>query len=169
MLQIEVNADSYLTVIDIDPEGSINVLFPNSYTREGFLPDGYVRGGETTRIPDSLSPGNQAGFFWDYSPPAGLDTVQVFASTDLDTANEIRAWIASLGAVETRGSKRSDDFSQQLIELQNELTSNVHTRAIHVVRDQGQAEIQTASAGATVNTQNQPDWNSVSLSIRISE
>ena len=56
MLQIEVNADSYLTVIDIDPEGSINVLFPNSYTRDGFLPAGFVRGGATTRIPDSLSP-----------------------------------------------------------------------------------------------------------------
>jgi len=49
-------------------------------------------------IPDSIKPGNKAGFYWDYSPPKGTDTIRVFTSTDLQTAQMIRTRVASLQA-----------------------------------------------------------------------
>lgn len=95
-LEIKVSADSYLTVVDVDAEGGVNLLFPNDYTKAGFYADGYVRAGETVLIPDSLQNGNRAGFYWDYAPPKGTDTVRVFSSTDLDTAQLLRQRIKNI-------------------------------------------------------------------------
>lgn len=169
MLEVTVNADSYLTVIDIDPQGTVSILFPNAYTKADFLPDGFISANAPTRIPDSLAPGNRAGFKWDYFLPAGLDTIQVFATTDLATATKIRTWIASLDAVAARGAARSADYSAPFIELQKTLSADVRTRAIRVVKDEPTTNQQSAPADATVNVPSQPDWNSVSLSIRIAE
>ncbi|SLM49176.1 exported protein of unknown function [Nitrospira japonica] len=95
-LEIRVSADSYLTVVDVDADGGVNLLFPNDYTKAGFYTDGYVRAGDTVLIPDSLQNGNRAGFYWDYAPPKGTDTVRVFSSTDLDTAHLLRQRIKNL-------------------------------------------------------------------------
>lgn len=110
MLQIEVSEDSYITVVDIDPEGSIGVLFPNSISdRRGFYRDGFVQGGRRISIPDSLTT-NSAGFYWDYSAPAGVDTIHVFAARDLATANTIRQYISELTSnVGTRGDQGGRD------------------------------------------------------------
>lgn len=91
-LQIEVRASAggYLTVVDVDSQGGVNLLFPNAMQSQTFAPDGYVRGGERILIPDSLKSGNRSGFHWDYAPPAGTDTIRVFLSTDLETARTIR-------------------------------------------------------------------------------
>lgn len=91
-LQIEVraSADGYLTVVDVDSQGGVNLLFPNALQSQAFAPDGYMRGGQRLLIPDSLKSGNRSGFHWDYAPPAGTDTIRVFFSTDLDTARAIR-------------------------------------------------------------------------------
>ena len=94
MLEIRTSADAYVTVVDVDTEGNVHVLFPGP-ERTGFLPDGLVRGDEIVRLPDSLEPGGRAGFFWDYGPPAGIDTVLVFASRDLATARAFRARLAT--------------------------------------------------------------------------
>ncbi|BFU96666.1 MAG: exported protein of unknown function [Nitrospira sp.] len=104
-LEIKVSADSYLTVVDVDAEGGVNLLFPNDYTKAGFYTDGHVRAGETVLIPDSLQNGNHAGFYWDYAPPKGTDTVRVFSSTDLDTAQLLRQRIRSIQAA--AAAKRS--------------------------------------------------------------
>jgi len=101
-LEVKVNADSYLTIVDVDSEGGVNLLFPNDYAAASFLPDGFVRGSETVLIPDSLNDRNKAGFHWDYAPPKGTDTVRVFSSTDLDTARMLRERIKGLQAA---GSK----------------------------------------------------------------
>jgi hypothetical protein len=89
-LDVQATADSYLTIVDVDSEGRLNLLFPTEHQRPAFYPDGRVRAGEWVTIPDSLQNGNHAGFHWDYAPPSGTDTVRVFASTDLDTAQAIR-------------------------------------------------------------------------------
>jgi hypothetical protein len=89
-LEVRVNAPAYLTIVDVDTEGKVNILFPNAAQGEDFHPDGLVPGGESVLIPDTIESGNRAGFFLDYSPPAGLDTVRVFAAADLDTARRIR-------------------------------------------------------------------------------
>ncbi|HYL25668.1 MAG TPA: caspase family protein, partial [Burkholderiales bacterium] len=103
-LQVEIrtSADAFITVVDVDSEGGVNLLFPSEHQRQGFYPDGLVRAGEMVALPDSLQSGNRAGFFWDYSPPKGNDTIRVFASTDLQTAQAIRQRVRTLGAPASR-------------------------------------------------------------------
>lgn len=105
MLEIEVSEDSYITVVDIDPEGSVGVLFPNAISdRRGFYRDGLIKAGQPVSIPDALAD-NSAGFYWDYAAPAGVDTIRVFAARDLATARKIRQYIAELASnVNTRGN-----------------------------------------------------------------
>jgi hypothetical protein len=67
-LEVSVSADSYLTIVDVDSEGGVNLLFPNNYQERSFVADGFVHAGETILIPDSLKAGNRAGFYWDYPP-----------------------------------------------------------------------------------------------------
>jgi hypothetical protein len=111
-LEISVSADSYLTIVDVDSEGGVNLLFPNNYQERSFVTDGLVHAGETILIPDSLKTGNRAGFYWDYTPPKGTDTVRVFTSTDVQTAQMLRQRVQTLqttasqtsgGGVKTRG------------------------------------------------------------------
>ena len=97
-LEVRVSADSYVTIVDVDSEGGVNLLFPNNYQNRTFYGDGFIRGNEPVMIPDSIATGNQAGFYWDYSPPKGTDTIRVFTSTDRQTAQMIRDRIASLQA-----------------------------------------------------------------------
>jgi Caspase domain/Domain of unknown function (DUF4384) len=103
-LEVRVNADSYVTIVDVDSEGGVNLLFPNSHQNRQYHGDGFMRAGEAVLIPDSLESGNQAGFYWDYSPPKGTDTIRVFSSTDLQTAQMIRDRIASLQAASENAS-----------------------------------------------------------------
>ena len=160
VLEIEVGADSYLTVVDVDSEGAVNLLFPNTYMNQGFLPEGHVQANSPVRIPDSLRSGNQAGFFWDYSPPTGVDTIQVFASTDLATANRIRSRIASLHATSTRGIEKAPDYAAELADLHRQLLPGAQTRGVRVVKDQPTtAQTETEAA----------DWTSVTLKIRVEE
>ena len=97
-LEIQASGDSYITIVDVDSEGHLNLLFPNDHQQPAFYPDGRVRAGEQVTIPDSPQSGNHAGFHWDYADPAGIDTVRVFASTDLDTARAIRQRVRSVPA-----------------------------------------------------------------------
>jgi hypothetical protein len=135
-LNIAVSADAYVTIVDVDPEGSMNVLFPNDYQHPDFYPNGAVRAGEQVLIPDSLQTGNRAGFHWDYSPPRGTDTVRVFASTDLATAETIRQRIRSLqqSANQGRGNVQTRGIPQDLGTLRAELTG-LATRGITTVAD----------------------------------
>ena len=110
-LEVSVSADSYVTIVDVDSEGGVNLLFPNNYQQPSFVTDGFVRAGEAVLIPDSLKPGNRAGFYWDYTPPKGTDTIRVFTSTDVQTAQMLRQRVQTLqttashtsGVVKTRG------------------------------------------------------------------
>jgi hypothetical protein len=166
MLEIRTNVDSYLTIVDVDAGGAVNVLFPNSYTKEGFCPDGRIRGGQAVRIPDSLQDGNRAGFFWDIRPPAGLDTIQVFASTDLGTARTIRRWLGEIPSASTRGAgaQAAGSDLDRLAGLRGDLARAVRTRGVRVVPDDSAAPGQPAAGQEPA-----ADWNSVSVGIRIAE
>jgi hypothetical protein len=139
-LEITVSEDAYLTVVDVDPEGAINVLYPNDYQKPGFLPDGRVRANQTVRIPDSLAPGNQAGFYWDYTPPAGTDTVRVFASRDLAVATMLRERIRAAQAARGTAMRglAAPPPAAPFEALRRDL-AGVATRGIHVVADTGVA------------------------------
>lgn len=97
MLELRADRDVYVTVASVDTEGNVQLLFPNRFQRPGFLPDGWVDAGRTVRIPDSLEEGNRAGFHWDYGPPAGRDTLKVFATATPETADLIRRFITESG------------------------------------------------------------------------
>jgi len=135
-LEIAANADSYVTIVDVDSEGGINLLFPNNYQNQNFHPEGRISGGTTVLIPDTLDAGNRAGFYWDYSPPKGTDTIRVFSSTDLDTAQMIRERIRSLQASssQTRGGISTRSVSDELGKLRESLAS-VAARGIIAVYD----------------------------------
>lgn len=143
-LQLEVRAtcDCYLTVVDVDSEGGVNLLFPNEHQSASFHPSGKISAGETVLLPDSLQSGNRAGFHWDYSRPPGLDTIRVFASTDLDTANLIRAQVKDrqpIMSARTRGGlPGSGAVTGGLEGLRKKLTQ-VATRGLIVVPDQPEA------------------------------
>ena len=89
-LEISTDTDAYITIMDVDAEGNVNVLFPNPYQKPNFYPDGFIKANRGVLIPDSLRSGNRAGFHFDYANPPGVDTIRVFASTDRQLAEKIR-------------------------------------------------------------------------------
>jgi hypothetical protein len=135
-LEVRVNADSYVTIVDVDSEGGVNLLFPNSYQHRQYHGDGFMRAGEAVLIPDSLESGNQAGFYWDYSPPRGTDTIRVFSSTDLQTAQMIRDRIATLQntSESTPATLRTRAIATGMQSLRQQLIS-VAARGILTVPD----------------------------------
>ena len=162
-LEVTTSADAYLTIVDVDSEGGLNLLFPNDRQKKDFLADGHVSADQVVSIPDSLAPGNRAGFYWDYSPPAGLDTIRVFASADLNTARLIRERIkAAQGTpVHTRGLGTGDSADEGLDALRSDLT-HVVMRGISVVGDEPEA-----AGAATASAPAAGDWAATNLSITI--
>lgn len=166
MLEISASSACYITIVDVDPEGGINLLLPNSYTNAEFLPHGYLRVNETVRIPDSIEKMNDAGFHWDCKPPYGIDTIQIFASTDLETAETIRDLIRKIPGVSTRGAS-AQSAHESLQDLRTTLTRQVATRGFKVVSNESDTE---ASNAATAMQQTyEKDWNSISFRIEITE
>lgn len=154
-LDIDVNTDSYITIVDVDSEGSMNVLFPNPYQHGDFYADGAVRATEHVLIPDSLQNGNRAGFYWDYSPPSGIDTVRVFASTDLATATAIRQRIDALQK-QTRGA------DADLLALRDDLDRSA-VRGIKLVADKSPGD---TGFSAPIRP---ADWSATSVTIQLAE
>jgi len=131
MLEIEVSTDSYVTVVDVDPEGGVAVLFPNPVSeRNGFLPAGFVPAGRAVRIPDALED-NLAGFYWDYVPPVGIDTLRVFAAGDPQTAQRIRDFLDQF----SRAAARGGDGTPSRLDLYAR-TTQVATRGVATVTDE---------------------------------
>ena len=159
-LEIEASADAYLTVVDVDSEGSINLLFPNDYQQRAFHGEGDVRAGERLLIPDSLQPGNRAGFYWDYSPPRGVDTLRVFATTDLATAETIRQRVRAMRPP-TSDSHATRAIAQDVGNLRTALTQ-LATRGIAVVPGRDSGTDSNAPAAP-------PDWAATSLTIVVSD
>jgi hypothetical protein len=160
-LIIDVNANAYLTIVDVDSDGTMNVLFPNDYQHSDFYTNGAVHAGEAVMIPDSLLTGNRAGFYWDYSPPRGIDTVRVFASTDLATADTIRQRIKALQkAADQNRNSLTRGIGEDLDGLRADL-GKLATRGITVVADQGNGNSNfSAPAGPS-------DWSATSVTIQV--
>lgn len=135
-LEVRVSADSYVTIVDVDSEGGVNLLFPNSYQHSSFHGEGFIHGDETVLIPDSIRPGNKAGFYWDYSPPKGTDTIRVFTSTDLQTAQMIRERIQNLQASDgkTDGGLKTRSITS-IVRSLRQMLATVAARGIITVYD----------------------------------
>ena len=158
IIEVQAGQPSYVTVVDVDAEGGVYQLFPTPQQRAGFLPEGLVPANQLVRIPDSLAPSNAAGFYWDYSPPVGMDTIRVFATADLETARTIRRFVAEATA-----------DSRALANLRAELASGA-TRGVRVATDEapsGQAASASPSSGPAGSLSG--EWVAASVSIRVHE
>lgn len=153
-LTVEVLADRpvYLNIVSIDTEGAVTVLFPNSYQRSNFYPQGLIPANQLVRIPDQLASGNRAGFHWDYGPPAGRDTLRVFASEDINTARRIHAMVTEAARDRSKFKALGDQLA------------GIHTRGVVVVADKG-SPIGEPVTAAIDNTPG--DWTARSVVLNI--
>jgi hypothetical protein len=170
-VSLAVSADAYITIVDVDSEGHANLLFPNSYQRPDFWPEGRVPRDRPLLMPDTLTDGGRAGFFWDYGPPVGMDTVRIFATTDLGTARLIRGRIQALQAGPADGTRGvgsttpgNATVSEGLRVLREDL-SGLATRGIVVTQDFASP----VSPGGQDSPQVPGDWAAASLTVAIAE
>jgi hypothetical protein len=157
IVEIQAAQPAYITVVDVDAEGGVYQLFPAPQQRDGFLPAGLIPANQLVRIPDSLAPANAAGFYWDYSPPVGLDTVRVFATTNLESAQSIRKFIADASA-----------DARALGELRSELAAAA-TRGVRVTTDEAEPAPTGPATSATQNPVIAGEWNATSVTINVRE
>ena len=159
-IELKVNKDAYVTIVDVDSEGSIRLLFPNDYVRPEFYPQGLIRAGAVALLPDSLQTNNHAGFYWDYGAPKGIDTIRVFASTDFDTTDIIRRRITYLQNKDltTRGDRGERRFGDGLRSVRDDLTQKQS--------DNFQAVLPSHLAQIP---ESHPDWTASSIIIKVDE
>lgn len=163
-LEVRTNADVYVTIVDVDSSGGINLLFPNDYQAASFYPDGLLRTADTLLVPDSLQPGNRAGFYWDYSPPLGTDTLRVFASSDLATARLIRDAIKRLQSVSGTGQRGlSKPAVTAGINGLRDALANAATRGVQLVPVDRPEQASGNPASASVSSGGTPTPNSNAL------
>ena len=70
IFNIETDRDGYLTLLDINPNGDITVIFPNKFHRDNF-----IRADKTTQVP---SP--SYGFEFHLQGPAGLERIKAIVT-----------------------------------------------------------------------------------------
>jgi hypothetical protein len=158
VVEVQADRDAYVTIVAVDSQGQIGQLFPNAAQKPGFLPEGRIPANRLVRIPDSLAPGNAAGFYWDYGPPAGIDTVRVFATSDLATAQTIRRYVGEAAA-----------NRQALGQLSAVLAAST-VRGVKISTEQAPAAPQPAAPGASPpDSPALGEWSAASLVIQVHE
>ena len=169
-MEIWTDTEGFLTIVDVDANGFVNLLFPNKYQKTDFHPEGFIRAGTTIRLPDSLQTPNRAGFHWDIVKPPGVDTVQAFLTTDYQTALLIRHYVRGrMGSSHPSGTRGGPEASQpgsEFGQLRGELIKQI-TRGIMTVPDQTNSD-SIQSLGQTDNPHpTDLDWASTAVSLRI--
>jgi hypothetical protein len=142
MFEVRADTDVYLTIVNIDAEGGVTRLFPTNVQLSDYYPGGRIPGGRWIRIPDAISESNRAGFYWDASEPAGLDTARVFATTDPGIAEQIRSFVGSFGDAGTKGPGGLAELSGRL--------ADAAVRGVRVV-PAGEAPGTPAGGGSPLN------------------
>lgn len=74
---VQPSHDGYLTLVNIDCEGGMAVIYPNSESRKGDNPKGFFRGGQKLRIPPK-----DAIYYFYVMPPFGKESVKVFLTPE---------------------------------------------------------------------------------------
>lgn len=159
LMSISVDRPALITVVDIGPDGGIVQLFPNPVSdQRSFFPDGFVPEGMEIRIPDSLV-GGVAGFYVDYEPPGGPDTLRVFATSDPVTAQRLRDYVARY-TVSVESGVKPPPFTDIFLPLEENPLPEVGTP-------------ETGFGGTTgipvALPKNFVDWAATSVSFRIRE
>jgi hypothetical protein len=156
-LDLVADEDCYLTIVDVDAEGRLNLLFPNEFKNEGFLPEGRLRRNVRVRIPDSLKEPNRAGFHWDIWYPPGIDTIRVFATADLRMANLIRAYVRKAASGGTTVVTRS--IRERQVTSLGDLREALIARGVKVVASRADDGAQATAS----------DWTAITLTFEVRE
>jgi hypothetical protein len=147
-----------LTLVDVDSAGLVQVIFPNPISEQhGYAPGGRLEAGATLDIPDSLASPNRAGFFVDYAPPTGIDTVRAFCATDPRAATALRRAIAQIPAERSATSRAA--VRSALLAARGALT-----RGVRIVAD-GAAEEMPPDEALPASS----DWAASSLTVRVAQ
>jgi hypothetical protein len=161
-LEIRSSADAYLTIVDVDAEGAVNLLFPNEAQSKSFHPDGKVSANQPVLLPDSLDEVNLARFYWDCSPPSGADTIQVFSSTDLETAQLMRKHILDIAAASAGADAKPQPTL--MTQLQRDLIQITATRDLRLEPlEPGASNVN--SAGKSIRPKG--DWTAASVTVMV--
>jgi hypothetical protein len=169
-LKIEASTDCYLTLVDVDSEGTVTVVFPNVISEKaGYYTGGRIPGGTDVLIPDSLEPNNRAGYYVDLAPPPGMDTIRGFCSTDKETAEALRRSISAIptrsggaGSRSTRGLRGS--LRHVLTDTLRQDFTRSAFRGVKIVPDGGEAADVSAEPSKP-----RKDWVATSLTIYVKE
>ena len=147
MMEVTADKDVYLTILEVNPDGDLRVMFPNPVSKEmKFYPKGRIAAGERARIPDSLSEDTlTAGFFIDLEPPLGAYQLRAFVATDLPTAISIREYIGEYGVAQ-QALERDELYRQE--QMANQGESGVSARG----------EIRRAGGNKP-----KPDWTAATI------
>lgn len=157
-LRVATTRACHLTVVDVDSAGLVQVIFPNGISEaRGYAPGGLLPAGTPLEIPDSLDSPNRAGFFLDYAPPAGVDTLRAFCATEPRAATALRRAIARLE--EPIASQTTRTHRRAVLEVRGLLS-----RGVRVVAE-GEDEAPPADEPPPASG----DWAAASLTVRVDE
>ena len=143
-LFVQTNKDAYVTVLNVGPDGSTTVLFPNR-----FQADGLVRANTVTEVPD---PAAQARIT--VTGTTGAELIKVIASTRPATLFDA-AQLAAAGAFQAVRS-RADRTARDLSVVMAEETGaewDVYDAVIWTVPALPESASAVAAPGATWPTQ----------------
>jgi hypothetical protein len=158
-LQLRVSSSRacHLTVVDVDAAGLVQTIFPNAISEQrGYRPGGLLEANEPLDIPDSLSSPNQAGFFIDYAPPTGIDTVRAFCTSERRAAIALREAIGRITA--SRDASRAA-VRGALLAARSALGRGVRIVAEGAEETLPEDELLPASG----------DWAAASLTVRVGD
>ncbi|MBW2724090.1 MAG: caspase family protein [Deltaproteobacteria bacterium] len=176
-LQLELRSthDCYLTLVDVDSEGRLMQIFPNSYQNLDFYPDGYIRAGEPAVIPDSLALGNKAGFNLNFGPPAGEDMIRAYCATDKSDAESFRSRVSGVTARGDTPIATAVVARSVFAELGRDM-SRVATRGLveipaeSTATNQGQEIVRPSFANSREHpARSNADWTAASIVLEIGE
>ncbi len=180
-LEVKVSADSYITIIDVDAEGNVNLLFPAACQADNFYKDGFIKAGQWVRIPDSIQTPNKSKCYLDFTEPPGTDTVQVLATPSRDTARTFRESLKG-NSLPVRDSqdpemiKPRQRANTSLVLLRKEMkTRGIKAVAEHVSTVSRKdptdttAVVRKEELGRDVGetTPMQEDWNTVTIALEV--
>ncbi|MCB9884010.1 MAG: caspase family protein [Planctomycetes bacterium] len=174
-VHVEADQDCYVTVVDVDAQGRVGLLFPNELSEEsGWLPQGLVPAGLRVSIPDAVREDNAAGFLLPFLT-AGSETIRVFATSDAATAERIRDAVRQAHRLQKEAPDDAAAVEDVLGALREELMRatfglrEIGVMGVGVVPNKPRRQPAEASATADEPAAAAGDWTAASINFRVAE
>jgi hypothetical protein len=172
-VHVEADQDCYVTLVNVDGQGRVGLLFPNSVSEEvGWMPQGLVPGGLRVSIPDAVREDCAAGFVLPLLS-AGSETIRVFATSDLATAERIRAAVSEARRLQQEDPDAAAAVEDVLASLREDLVRatfaarEVGVMGVGVVANKPRAQASEATATSPTPGATDGDWVAASIAFRV--